>query len=109
MKINPIGIQAYQQLTRQQRADSPQVEKQDKSVANRQVTIAPQGQQDESQLAVRPANGSYADSLSAEERAALDLLFERFKDSERFGPGYSRQAGQSQGEARIGTRIDIKA
>ncbi|MBD3332004.1 hypothetical protein GF356_04065, partial [candidate division GN15 bacterium] len=94
MKINPVGIQAYQQLNRQQRPDAQQVNQQDQSAVNQQVTIAPQTEQEESQLAVKAATGSYADHLSSEERAALDLLFERFKDSERFGPGYSKKADQ---------------
>ena len=109
MKINPVGIQAYQQLTRQQRPDSQQVKQQDEAAANQQVTIAPQTEREESPLAVRPTSGSYADHLSSEERAALDLLFERFKDSDRFGPGYSRKSGQPEARAKVGSRIDIKA
>ena len=109
MQVNPVGVQTYQQSNRQEniaeRADSPTAAP-DKS---RKVAITPQEEASESRLAVKVPRGSYADNLTEAETRALDLLFSRFNDSGRFGPGYAADAeGESAGRA-VGNIVDLKA
>ncbi len=109
MQVNPVGVQTYQKFNRQEsipeRADgSTTVPDQSKKVA-----ITPQEETSESRLAVKVPRGSYADNLTEAETRALDLLFSRFNDSGRFGPGYAGNAdGESAGGA-VGNVIDVKA
>jgi len=108
MQVNPVGVQTYQQFNRQEnipeRADgSTTAPDQSKKVA-----ITPQEEVSESRLAVKVPRGSYADNLTEPETRALDLLFSRFNDSGRFGPGYAANAdGESAGRA-VGNVVDLK-
>ncbi|MFQ5454450.1 MAG: hypothetical protein ACE5D6_09735, partial [Candidatus Zixiibacteriota bacterium] len=91
MKINPAGIQFYQQVNKQENQSVQQ-----NSIAgkthkiDKQITITPHNKSSISKLAVKAGAGNYADFLTPQEKSALDILFSRFKDSERFGPGYKK-------------------
>ena len=109
MKVNPIGIQAYEQLTQREQAPTAPAEKQVQSTPEKPVSISPQAEAASSKLAVKAPAGSYADFLSPEEKQALDLLFSRFKDSGRFGAGYARDNGTAGETAAVGNLLDVKA
>jgi hypothetical protein len=105
MQVNPIGVQTYQQFNRQENvADKTD----DAAVAKaeaKNVTIKPQDEMAPSRLAVKAPRGSYADNLTEAETRALDLLFSRFNEAGRFGPGY---ADDEAAEKAVGNVIDLK-
>ncbi len=106
MKINPLGIQSYQQVN--VREDKPAGRSSDSAsqTKSQAVSIEPQDLAP-SKVAVKASTGSYADYLSPEEKNALDLLFARFHDSDRFGAGY--KADDSAAESgSLGKLIDVK-
>ncbi len=108
MKINPLGIQSYQQLERRDgpagaTADSGKLPKADGS-----VTISPQAAGAGSRLAVKAPKGDYTEFLTPEERSALEILFRRFNDPARFGPAYQREADTAGENAMVGHFIDVK-
>ncbi len=106
MKINPVAIQTYQQTTLREKPTAHQAEDPQAQAAAR-TTIAPQNEGTDARMAVKPSSGNYADFLTTEEKSALDLLFSKFKDSAKFGPGYSRDAGNDT-ESNLGQVIDVK-
>ena len=106
MKINPIGIQSYQQIGQQNSKPAQRTESEETRVQSNKLQITPQ-EKTESKLAVEGPKGSFAEFLSTEERAALDLLFTRFRDSDRFGPGFKRDASAESTET-IGRVVDVK-
>jgi hypothetical protein len=107
MNINPVGVQSYQQLSRQENAPN-RTDDGGKSAEVQKVTINPSEQAGESRLAVKVPRGSYADNLSGAETRALDLLFSRFTDAARFGPGYSNDVDGDSAETGVGNVIDLK-
>lgn len=110
MKINPLGIQSYQQVEKRDNSAAQtaldNLKTQEKTVETK-VKLDPQDRLTGSKLSVQAPKGSYADMLSVEERQALDLLFNKFKDSERFGAGFdiSKPAINKQ---TVGNLVDIK-
>lgn len=110
MKINPIGISSYQQLTGQDASRKPSADKKAEAPgAQSTVLITPQSEAKSSRLAVKAEAGSYADFLSPEEKNALELLFSRYTDRGRFGPSYSRNATEQEESVRLGNVVDLKA
>lgn len=107
MQINPVGVQSYQQLNRQEKATTLTKEA-SQAAESKKVTIDPTDQASESRLAVKVPRGSYADNLSGAETRALDLLFGRFTDAARFGPGYSDDTKSDATESGMGNVIDMK-
>ncbi len=107
MKINPIGIQSYQQITNRNNQATQKLNDDNllKTTNDEKVTIKPQDAVD-SKIAVKTQNSSYADFLSPEEKNVLDILFNKFKDSEKFGSSF--QAGQESNENKLGSTIDLK-
>jgi hypothetical protein len=108
MKINPVAIQSYQQLARRQEPNTAQPENSTNEPAGRTVTIKPQGEVRSSRLAVRVPGRSYAEFLTPEERQALDLLFSRFKNGDRFGASYRAEEPATENAGPVGRLIDVK-
>ncbi len=110
MKINPIGINSYQQTTGQESARK-QTAGSSKDAAptdSTKLLIPPQSESQSSRVSVKISKGNYAEYLSTEERQALDLLFSRFSDRSRFDPGYSRDLASSEDDSHLGKSIDVK-
>ncbi len=108
MKVNPVGIQSYQQIESRNASAHEQVAKKQSSEAEAVVTIAPQKSQVTSRLAVKAPQGNYADFLTPEEKNALEILFKRFNDPARFGPAYQREADAAGEHPLVGQFIDVK-
>ena len=108
MKINPIGIQSYQQLTKRDNPvnSAPNLKRSETTEST--VTITPQTDRLSSRLAIKAPRGSYAEFLTSEERKALELLFRRFSDSSRFGPGYQRETDNAEQPTTVGSIVDMK-
>ncbi len=106
MKINPIGIQSYQQIGQQNNKPAQKSETEATGVQSTRLHITPQEKTD-SKISVEGPKGSFAEFLSTEERAALDLLFTRFRDSDRFGASFKRDASPEPTET-VGRVVDIK-
>jgi len=108
MKINPVAIQSYQQSARREEPSTVRPENDSHKPSETTVTIKPQDEAFSSKLAVKVPNGGYAEYLSPEERQALDLLFSRFRDTDRFGASYRAEAPQDENSNSIGRLIDVK-
>lgn len=107
MKVNPIGIQSYQQLQNKNNQQSQKVDDANFLKTDvEKVTIKPQ-EVAESKIAVKAKNSTFADYLSPEEKNVLDILFNRFKDTERFGSAF-QQDTTVVNENKIGSTIDLK-
>lgn len=108
MKINPLGVQTYQQLARKDQADT--VSKDTKAVesGNRMAAITPQSETSGSRISISAAKGSFSEQLSAEERQALEILFTRFKQTDRFGPSYRSQSAPPNETSTLGGMLDVK-
>jgi len=108
MKINPLAIQNYQQLIRRDGAPAKAHEDRAQSATTAdQLRISPQEETTGSRLAVKPPTSTFAENLTLEEQRALNLLFDRFGDSKRFGPGY-RNDGDSESNGSVGRLLDVK-
>ncbi len=105
MKINPIGIQSYQQLNNRQNQVNEQAEKSQKT--DDILNIKPKEITEQSEISVRAPEGTYAEFLSTEEKSALDLLFNKYQDSDRFGSAFNRANSQSANKT-LGKVIDVK-
>lgn len=103
MKVNSIGIQSYQQIPKRDDAAAQAAREQEQAAT---VTIEPKSPVSTSSLAIKSKSGNYADSLSNEERRAMELLFSRFKDSGRFGMNGRPETDNS--DAGLGQIVDIK-
>ncbi|MBU0984863.1 MAG: hypothetical protein KKA42_13405 [candidate division Zixibacteria bacterium] len=108
MNINPLAIQSYQHLTRQ---DRPAAAPQDQSAPNQaaeNLAIEPQAADQKSVLTVKAQNQKFSDFLSNEEREALTLLFSRFSDGSRFGGRISAESTPAPAEKTLGRSVDVK-
>ncbi len=111
MSINPVGIQSYQQTIKR---DNPTAQPDFKGPETTGQTpanlkIEPQERGVESSIAVTPSSATFAENLSVEEKKALELLFGRFRDTERFGPGYTAKATVADDKGALGKLVDLKA
>ncbi len=111
MSINPVGIQSYQQTIRRDRpAAEPGFQGPETTgQAPANVKIEPQERGAESTIAVNPSSETFAENLSVDEKKAMELLFGRFRDVERFGPGYTAKATVADEKATLGKLVDLKA
>ena len=105
MKINPIGIQSYQQLNNRPNQVNEQAEKSQKTEDI--LNIRPKEITDKSDLAVRAPEGTYAEFLSPEEKSALELLFNKYQDSDRFGSAFNKNNARSENKT-LGKILDVK-
>lgn len=115
MKVNPVAIQSYQQIVHKEPRQQNPVDTQTKKrgdvavISGDQITIRPTAPLSGSQVTVRATNGSYADLLSPPEKQALDLLFTKFRDSQRFGSSYLANNDQAAGKNKnLGQLVDVK-
>ena len=106
MKVNPLGIQAYQQLAGERQSLATGVKT--SRATEQKVVIEPQAPTTRSALAVKAPSGSYAKFLSAEERQALDVLFAKFHDTSRFGTGYAGKSDEAESAATLGRIVDVR-
>ncbi len=108
MRINPAGIQIYQQ---QSEAEKLQRMTRDNAKVKEaaEATVPQKARETErslSSISVKANENISKDALSSEERAALDLLFSRFANNARFQT--ARQGIQPDDDVRPGQLIDIK-
>ena len=109
MKVNPVGIQTYQQLNRRDNQPADQIgEQQNSKIVDKKITISPQEEITPSKLAVKAHSGDYSKYLSPEEKNALDILFARYKETGRFGLSYRQDSDQTGNTKALGRVIDVK-
>lgn len=109
MKVNPIGIQTYQQLNKRDSQPTGIVEQQQSAkIPDKKVTISPQKEVSPSKLSIKAKTEDYSKFLSPEEKNVLDILFAQYKETGRFGPGYRGDLNQTETGKSIGRTIDIK-
>lgn len=108
MKVNPLGVQAYQTLSRQDKPATDRLDSPIKGAGDEKVVIEPQSPVTKSALAVKVPEGNYSKFLSVEERQALDMLFARFSDSGRFGTNYAADSEAANPATSVGRMVDVK-
>ncbi len=108
MKVNPLGIQAYQHLTRQDKPAADRPDSAIKGAGEEKVVIEPQSPVSKPALAIKVPEGNYSKFLSPEERQALDQLFARFSDTSRFGAAYRAETEPTDQSANLGRMVDVK-
>lgn len=115
MKVNPAAIQTYQQLIRKephpQTGTDTRPESRDNApgAGESRISIKPIDPHSGSSVSVKSGGGSYADLLSPQEKEALDVLFGRFRDSERFGKSYRNENDlTAKKNSSLGRLIDVK-
>lgn len=108
MKVNPIGIQSYQQVNRQDRPATASAEATAHQKTEQKVVIEPQAKLTKPALAVKGPSGDYSQYLSGEERIAIDQLFARFRDASRFDSNGECKTGGKEDENNLGRLVDIK-
>ena len=107
MKVNPVAIQSYQQVDRQERPAQRPADNSPQAVRE-SVTIKPQEQSARSRMAVNATGVNYAENLTSEERQALELLFGKFRASGRFGNSYRVSGEEAIPDGHLGSVLDIK-
>ena len=104
MKINSIGINAYQEMTGRAQASKKPVE----TIKNEQiqkpgkVQIPSRTDRVGSDLSIKLDGEDYAEMLSPEEKQALELLFEKYGDKR----GITNSS--STNRPGLGTFVDVK-
>jgi hypothetical protein len=107
MKVNPLGIQSYQSVNRQDRPPANPLSSGTDAKTDRTVVIEPQSTLQKSAVAVKVSKSTYATYLSDGERQALELLFDKFRDTSRFSAG-TGAAEKDAGEQALGRMVDVK-
>lgn len=108
MKINPLGVQSYQQLARKDQTETIPKDNKAAEPGNQTLAITPQAETAGSRISVSAAKGGVAEQLSPEEKQALEILFARFKQTERFGPSYRKESSPSNENSTLGGMLDVK-
>ena len=108
MNINSVGINAYRQLdvdnpvTRRQDADQAA---QSQQTAKTPVEIAGQPPKTGSALGVKINRGAFDEILSAKEKEALEMIFEKFRSAAAQTATYERNG--STDKPQLGTLVDV--
>ena len=108
MKINPLGVQSYQQLARREQTETVPKDNKAAEPGNQTMAIRPQSESAGSRISVSATRGSFAEHLSPEEKQALEILFTRFKQTERFGPSYRKESAPANENSTLGGMLDVK-
>jgi hypothetical protein len=108
MKISPIGIHSYQQLTRPESPVKVVPESASVPQANGSVTISPQSGGVGSRLAVQAPNLKVIDALTVQERRALELILMKMKDTTGTSAAYGREKSDADANGLLGRIIDVK-
>ncbi|MEE8577080.1 MAG: hypothetical protein V3T31_07470 [candidate division Zixibacteria bacterium] len=107
MKINPVGVQAYQQLSqrpaRAEEAADRSIIQSGKGATVKDISITPQVDAT-SALSVAGPKGNYGDFLTEKEQKALKMLFEKYDYSSRVG----QSAGSEDRADALGRVVDVK-
>jgi hypothetical protein len=108
MKISPIGIRSYQQLTRPESPAKAVPGSASAAQAQSSVTISPQSGGIGSRLAVQAQNVEITDALTVHERKALELILMKIKDATGTGAAYGRKTADVDTNGLLGRLIDVK-
>lgn len=104
MKINPQSISAYRQ-TDQLAANNARTNRGLRSgtdqPAQPETTVLAPTPRTGSSIAVAPKTNTYADTLTEAERAAFDLVFQKYQSLQSAAP-------REQADTQLGLLIDVK-
>jgi len=104
MKINSIGINAYQEMTGRTQVSKRPVEMNTGEQIKKSVKIRIPGRADKvgSDISVKLRGENYADMLKKKKKQALELLFEKYGDKRGIiDSGTADRPG-------LGTFVDVK-
>ena len=102
MKINAIGVDAYRQMSdRSQPVRNPDLTDQNELTpkATKKVSIPAHDISRGSKVSIKLQGRNLADTLSVEEKQALELLFEKFSDKKLI---------DKNSHAYVGNLVDVK-
>jgi len=104
MKINSVGINAYQEMMGKANANKKPVETTKTEQIQKTEKIKIPGRTDKigSDLSIKLAGQEYAEMLSPEEKQALELLFEKYGDKKGI------LDSNTTNRPGLGTYVDVK-
>lgn len=105
MKINPIGISAYQQISRTGNTAQP-VNSRDSAAVK--LTVQPQNTAGPSKISVKPRFMDARMAMSPSEQNALDNLVKIINEKNASNAGYARNSEVAENPELIGRLIDVK-
>jgi len=108
MKVNPVGINSYRQAMERPQAENRQNvdSKTTQTAKTESVNITDQIGRVGSKLAVHLKPGTFVDMLSAEEKQAMQMAFEKYSASEAENGTYAKN-GASEMTVK-GSLVDVK-
>jgi len=112
MKVNPVGINSYRQAMERpqaenrQNVDSKTTQTAKTAAKTESVNITDQIGRVGSKLAVHLKPGTFVDMLSAEEKQAMQMAFEKYSASEAENGTYAKN-GASEMTVK-GSLVDVK-
>jgi hypothetical protein len=108
MKINSIGVEAYRQVANDAQVARREIpgESEAKTGQAEKIQISGQGEATGSKLAVQLKSGSFIDMLSAEEKKALEIVFEKFRAVNFDNRQYDHNGVAK--KSHLGNIIDVK-
>ncbi len=105
MKINPIGISAYQQISRS--GNSGPATNTDNSAAAK-LTVQPQSISGPSRISVKPRITDAGAALTPPELKALDNLLKIINEKSATNAGYAKDNRATENPSMIGRIVDVK-
>ena len=106
MNINPLGINTYRQGLQETPARQKAIpEKNPVNESKDSLTVPTSSQKIGSSLAVKLKSETFMDMLSAEEKEAIDMLFEKYQAK---GNGVYSVEGSTAPKSHLGNNVDIR-
>ncbi len=101
MKINSIGINTYRQMTERPAANRQpaEIETNKPAEPTGKINIPVQKEKINSDLGVRVSGSKFTEMLSAEEKKAFELVFEKFN---------ANKANGNSGQDGLGRFVDVR-
>ncbi len=106
MKISPIGIDAYRQANEKPQVENRQPAQKEQAKRTDTVRIPERTQKTGSDISVKLKPGSFSDMLSTEEKQALDILFEKYREIGAKQAAYSKNGRED--KPMTGNFVDVK-
>jgi len=107
MKINPIGISTYQQVSRTGKAGQP-ANATNQNTPAAKLTVQPQNSSDPSRVSLKPRAFDGITAMTKPERNALENLLKVIHEKGFQGAGYARDNRVVDNPDAVGTFIDVK-
>jgi hypothetical protein len=108
MKISAVGINAYRQITNDAQANKKATMADGQGQTNKVDQIQIPGRENDigSKLSIQLQKGSFIDMLTTEEKKALEIVFEKFRDLNIDSKQYNNNGTTKR--STLGNVVDVK-